>query len=110
MGHRMDPAWRNDFSAFRDWALANGYGPGLSLNRRDKDKGYMPANCRWSKTWSRSHFTKPFTRSDGRIKVWERPCGETPRTNSYGITMVCRGLQKTCGGFTWRFDQPERLT
>ena len=29
----MHPAWLNDFRAFRVWALANGFKPGLAINR-----------------------------------------------------------------------------
>lgn len=44
-GIRMCPEWRNDFSAFRDWALENGYSDGLVICRRDKAEDYSPANC-----------------------------------------------------------------
>lgn len=39
--------WMNSFEAFRDWALANGYRPGLQIDRRDNDGNYEPDNCRW---------------------------------------------------------------
>lgn len=37
----------DDVVAFREWALASGYVVGLTIDRRDGDKGYDPNNCRW---------------------------------------------------------------
>jgi hypothetical protein len=40
----LDPTWKSNFENFRDWAIANNYTPGMTLERLDRTKGFTPDN------------------------------------------------------------------
>ena len=68
--------WREDFSSFYKWALANGYRDDLTIDRIDNDKGYSPDNCRWAdqETQSRNRASNVFIRIGNATKTLTEWC------------------------------------
>lgn len=46
-GIRVCSEWLGSFEVFRDWALANGYQDGLTIERENVNGDYEPSNCTW---------------------------------------------------------------
>lgn len=47
-GIRVCSKWENDFMSFYNWAINNGWGKGLVLDRINNDGNYEPVNCRFT--------------------------------------------------------------
>lgn len=46
-GIRMCDEWLYSYPAFKEWSLASGYQPGLTLDRINNNGNYEPGNCQW---------------------------------------------------------------
>lgn len=61
--------WLDNFDAFAEWALSNGHGMDLTIDRIDNDGNYEPSNCRW--------VTKKEQNRNKRTNMMVTYCGET---------------------------------
>lgn len=77
----------SDFKTFYEWALSNGYSDGLTIERKDINKGYSPENCCWIplsdqlKNTRQNYVNKTLT-VNGITKTyqeWADSIGITPR-------------------------------
>lgn len=47
-GIRVCEEWENDYLAFYNWAVNNGYSDDLTIDRINPDGNYEPNNCHWA--------------------------------------------------------------
>lgn len=77
-GITVCPEWLNDFQAFYDWAMANGWEKGLTIDRIDNNGNYTPENCRWAtrKLQARNQRSNSHIEYNGRTKILIEWCEE----------------------------------
>lgn len=87
-GIKVCGEWHS-FPKFKEWAKANGYVDGLSLDRIDSSRDYEPDNCQWM-TLS-DNATKSLERIvtvdgvEGNVRAWAKLLDCSPGNISYHI-------------------------
>lgn len=86
--------WRNDFLAFYNWAMDNGYSDELTIDRINNDGNYEPSNCRWAtaKQQSSNRSRTRFYTIDGVTKHLTDWC----ETYAIGYHKVWYRLKRGC--------------
>ena len=92
--------WKNDFKAFYDWAINNGYQDGLSIDRINVDGNYEPSNCRWVDSFAQlsNKSTNVYVEYKGKkqtLSQWSRELnipkstlGQKLRKNNFDLGKV----------------------
>lgn len=120
-GIRVCDEWQR-WPEFAEWAFANGWEPGLEIDRRDNANGYAPDNCRFV-TGLEQNRNRDLERAhrgirEGQTRRWAKPfqCVETGEVfktqieaySRYGVERKClrlalRGEYKQAGGYRWAY-------
>lgn len=83
-GITICPEW-DSFPVFLDWALTNGWAPGLTIDRKNNDGPYTPGNCRWTNAKGQAEHKRPqrvskhhvMVEHDGRARNMRQWAAET---------------------------------
>ena len=78
----MDSEWKENFQAFYDWAMSNGYKSNLTIERIDVNGNYEPSNCCWITKGEQTNNTRNthYITVDGKtqnIAQWAKELGIT---------------------------------
>lgn len=94
-GIKVCNLWLNDFKAFEEWCLANGYKLGLQIDRVNNDGDYDPSNCIFSTPAQNVAIGR-------RRKNSNNKCGYTgvffnSGKNKYQASLMVGGKKIYCG-------------
>lgn len=92
-GIKVCSEW-DTFENFREWAEANGYKEGLTIERIDVNGNYEPTNCRWATRYEQqfNKRTSLYITIDGVTKNASQWADETGINRTTLLLRIRRGL------------------
>jgi hypothetical protein len=108
--------WKNDFVAFRDFALAHGYQDNLSIDRIDNDGNYEDGNVQFiplTDNRLKDYQYRPVKQYslDGELLGYFYSINQAQKVTGakpQNIIGVCSGKVKTAGGYKWVYAQEKK--
>jgi len=92
--------WLEDFSNFYAWAMDNGYGAGLCIERINNDGNYEPDNCRWATRKEQARNTRRTRiKPEDLEKIKKDPRSNHAVAQDYGVNASTISRIRT--GSTW---------
>ncbi len=88
--------WIDDYSAFKDWSVSNGYSKKLSIDRINNDGNYEPINCRWTTRDVQSQNTR---RICSKNKSGYRGVHYCKHSRKWHASISLNGKKKALGSF-----------
>ena len=91
--------WRNNFKAFMEWALSNGYTDHLTIDRIDVNRDYSPDNCRWC-----TYAEQALNRTDNRYLTYD---GKTMTMKEWSdaFNIPYRALNSRINKYNWSVEK-----
>lgn len=92
--------WKNNYSAFKKWALDNGYDENLTIDRINTDKNYTPNNCKWStrKEQNRNKRNNKLINYNGKLLTQSEVC-EITGLSKYEVSKRFQKSERGTDGF-----------
>lgn len=88
---------RGGFRSFYQWAVANGFSIGLTIDRINTNGNYEPANCRWTTMTVQERNRR--VRSTNRIGIPGVTTRHGKKRTSYRVTICVDGKILNVGTF-----------
>lgn len=98
----MCAEWSDSFEAFYQWAIVNGWMPGLTLERQDVNDGYHPGNCTFATRAQQSQNRRCNVITDMAMADAIRQSEGTPKEIAREFGIGVDVVRKVIQGKTWK--------